>query len=102
MPAPLTAGFDGLSVEQRSAGDYTEGELVEFRGLMTDLLAACMASSIRYAPDGEWSPAGSPEELDEAADLIADLSRTLNKTRRAIRKINTEARKRASGPAALP
>jgi hypothetical protein len=102
MPAPLTAGFDGLSVEQRSAGDYTEGELVEFRGLMTDLLAACTASSTRYAPDGEWNPAGSPEELDEAADLIADLSRTLNKTRRAIRKINAEARKRASGPAALP
>lgn len=102
MPAPLTAGFDALTVEQRSAGDYTEGELVEFRGLMTDLLAACTASSARYAPDGKWSPAGAPQELDEAADLIADLSRTLSRTRRAIRKINDEARKRTCGPSALP
>ncbi|MFD3373687.1 MULTISPECIES: hypothetical protein [unclassified Streptomyces] len=101
MPAHLTA-LDGLTVEQPTAGDYTEGELVEFRGLMTDLLAACTASSAKYAPDGGWSPAGTPQELDEAADLIAELSRTLTKTRRAIRKINTEARKRASGPTALP
>lgn len=89
-------------MEQPTAGDYTEGELVVFRGVMTDLLAACTASSARYAPDGEWSPAGTLQELDEAAELIADLSRTLAKTRRAIRKINAETRKRSSGPTTVP
>ncbi|MFD6280779.1 hypothetical protein ACFWFI_35225 [Streptomyces sp. NPDC060209] len=75
---------------------YSPGDIDEFRTSVTGLLSACAEMARASTDDGAWKPA-SPDvtaQRDEAFLLLADLSRALNKTRRQLRAINDQARRR--------
>lgn len=82
--------------------DFTRTNVADYRQLMTDLISACRAIGERY-PHG-WQPHSTDlqGEFGASMSLIADISRTLNHTRRGIRRINDEARHRSYSRAAEP
>lgn len=72
----------------------TRTETDEFLRLMTHLVAMCRSIAEQH-PDG-WRPPSPDRPVDFGASmaLIADISRTLNQTRRGIRRISDGARYR--------
>lgn len=76
----------------------TRAETDEFLRLMTHLVTVCRSVAEEH-PDG-WRPASPDRPVDFGASmaLIADISRTLNQTRRGIRRIGDGARYRLHSP----
>ncbi|MFE6358442.1 hypothetical protein ACFVP3_00285 [Streptomyces sp. NPDC057806] len=77
----------------RTAAD-TEADLRQLHQVITDLLTVCASVAAQHAPNGTWTPAASgTAAFTEAASVIETLSRSLNQTRRDLRKISTRARR---------
>lgn len=70
------------------------GDVAQLETLMTRLVGTCAAIGRQRTAEGRWQPAspGSEDEFAAARDIIEEISRTLNQTRRGIRKIGPVAR----------
>lgn len=76
------------------AEDFTRNDVEAFRRLMTELVDKCRTVGEQHP--AEWQPS-SPDllhQFNESMMIIADLSRTLNQSRRGIRRILGRARYR--------
>ncbi|MCL7425534.1 hypothetical protein [Streptomyces sp. YS415] len=83
----------------------TEADLRQLHQVITDLLTVCASVAAEHAPNGTWTPAASgTAAFTEAASVIETLSRSLNQTRRDLRKISTRARRSVypSPPPSIP
>ncbi|GAA2615899.1 hypothetical protein GCM10010304_81630 [Streptomyces roseoviolaceus] len=76
--------------------DFTQTDIEEFHRLMTTLLTTCRSIADEHSPDGSWTPTNPDlfDQFGESMQLIATVSRTLNSTRRGIRRIGNRARQR--------
>lgn len=76
--------------------DYTEDDIGELRGALTELLSSCTALVDQYGTGGTWTPSpyGILTELDDSADLFAELSRLLARSRKSVRRVGLRVRRR--------
>lgn len=85
-----------MTTPHLKADTFTNTDLDQLQTLMTGLVATCAAIGRQRDPEGQWRPAAPDCDgaFDNAREVIEDLSRTLNQTRRAIRRVDLEARAR--------
>ncbi|MEU3901726.1 hypothetical protein [Streptomyces sp. NPDC045251] len=85
-----------MTAPHPNADTFTSTDVDQLQTLMTGLVATCAAIGRQRDTEGQWQPAASDCDgaFDDAREVIEDLSRTLNRTRRAIRKVDLEARAR--------
>lgn len=75
---------------------FTESDALQLNRVITELLSVCASVAAQHAPNGTWTPAASgTAALPEASVVIETLSRSLNQTRRDLRKLSNRARLRA-------
>ncbi|MFF1321381.1 hypothetical protein [Streptomyces sp. PAN_FS17] len=85
-----------MTTPRLTAEDFTDADADKLHVLVTDLLRNCRALAAEHAPDGTWPARDGDliDELERAKQLIETLSRSLNGTRSALRRMDTQARRR--------
>ncbi|MFC7818942.1 MULTISPECIES: hypothetical protein [unclassified Streptomyces] len=85
-----------MTTPHLKANTFTSTDVDQLQTLMTGLVATCAAIGLQRDTEGQWRPAAPDCDgaFDNAREVIEDLSRTLNRTRRAIRRVDLEARAR--------
>jgi hypothetical protein len=94
-PQRSTKG-DPLTAQRLSTDAFATEDVTQLQILMTQLIDTCAAIGRQRDAAGAWQSAATGAEggFAEAREVIEQLSRSLNRTRRAIRKIDTAARAR--------
>ncbi|MGW0916929.1 hypothetical protein ACWD1Z_35255 [Streptomyces sp. NPDC002784] len=79
-----------------STSTEANADALQLRRVITDLLTVCASMAAQHAPNGSWTPASSgTDAFAEASSVIETLSRSLNQTRRDLRKLSRQARRSA-------
>ncbi|MFJ2007850.1 hypothetical protein [Streptomyces chartreusis] len=79
-----------------TAEDFTDADVDKLHLLVTELLGNCRDLAAEHAPGGVWPARDGDviEEIERAKQVIETLARSLNGTRSALRRIDTQARQR--------
>jgi hypothetical protein len=87
-----------MTTPRLTAEDFTDADADKLHVLVRDLLRNCRDLAAEHTLDGTWPTRDGDliDELERAKQLIETLSRSLNGTRAALRRMDTQARRRQS------
>ncbi|MFF3350691.1 class I SAM-dependent methyltransferase [Streptomyces sp. NPDC002779] len=93
---PISPQESQVTTPSTTSPAFTESDALQLNRVITELLSVCASLATHHAPNGTWAPAASgTAALSEASVVIETLSRSLNQTRRDLRKLSKRARRSA-------